>query len=58
MAHNWDYEARECTVCHRVGYRVFVISGSEGWRCLHETACQRRAAHREEVPQQGAQSAS
>lgn len=49
MARNWNYEARECDVCHRVGYRAFVISGSEGWRCLHETACRRRAAEREKV---------
>lgn len=41
---NWDYESRECGICHRIGYRSFVIYGSEGWRCLNETACARRAA--------------
>lgn len=45
--HNWTYETRECGICHRIGYRSFIIYGSEGWRCLHETACRRRAASRE-----------
>lgn len=43
MARSWNYEARECAVCHRIGYRSFVIYGSEGWWCLHEAACRRRA---------------
>lgn len=46
---NWNHEARECGVCHRIGYRAFVIYGSEGWRCLHESACRRRADEREAV---------
>lgn len=43
---NWRYESRECAICHRIGYRAFVIYGSEQWRCLHEVACARRNSQR------------
>lgn len=53
VVRNWNYEARECAICHRVGYRSFVPYGSEGWRCLHETSCSRRASQREYLPAGG-----
>lgn len=39
-------ETKECEVCHRIGYRSFVPSGSERWRCLRDDVCAVRAAKR------------
>lgn len=43
---NWRYESRESPICHRIGYRAFVIYGSDQWRWLHEVVCARRNSQR------------
>lgn len=41
-------DAKECALCHRIGYRAFVPYGSEGWCCFRDDLCRkRRASHSE-----------
>lgn len=39
---------KECRLCHRIGERGYVASGSENhiWECTNDRACHKRAEKR------------